>query len=148
MAAENPSHIKMINILTKSFELSNMKPFGLIHIVDDDEQIRSVIGMILVRTGYTVATYESPHAYLAQSHEPQREVMLLDIRMPGMSGIELHAHLIEQGQLMPTIFMSGEYLPHELAAIEAAGCVEFLNKPFGMNPLLSAVEKAFALISP
>lgn len=93
MAAENPSHIKMINILTKSFELSNMKPSG-------------------------------------------------------MSGIELHAHLIEQGQLMPTIFMSGEYLPHELAAIEATGCVEFLNKPFGMNPLLSAVEKAFALISP
>ena len=76
------------------------------------------------------------------------DAVLCDLRMPGMSGIELHAHLIEQGQLMPTIFMSGEYLPHELAAIEAAGCVEFLNKPFGMNPLLSAVEKAFALISP
>jgi FixJ family two-component response regulator len=125
-----------------------MKPLGLIHIVDDDEQIRSVIGMILGRTGYTVATYESAIAYLAETHPSQTEIMVLDIRMPGMSGIELHAHLIEQGQLMPTIFMSGEYLPQELAAIEAAGCVEFLNKPFGMNPLLSAVEKAFALISP
>ena len=125
-----------------------MKPSGLIHIVDDDAQIRSVIGMILGRAGYDVAAYENPHNYLAQSHEPQREVMLLDIRMPGMSGIELHQQLTAQGASMPTIFMSGECMPYELAAIHAAGCVEFLSKPFGMSQLLSAVDKAFALIRP
>jgi FixJ family two-component response regulator len=125
-----------------------MKSTGWIHIVDDDEQIRSVIAMILGRTGYTVATYESAIAYLAQPHEAQREVMLLDIRMPGMSGIELHQKLTAQGAVMPTIFMSGECHPDEMAAIHAAGCVEFLSKPFGMSQLLSAVDKAFALINP
>lgn len=125
-----------------------MKSTGLIHIVDDDEQIRSVIAMILGRTGRTVATYESAIDYLAQTHEPQREVMLLDIRMPGMSGIDLHQKLTAQGAVMPTIFMSGECHPDELAAIHAMGCVEFLSKPFGMSQLLSAVDKAFALINP
>ena len=136
------------NIMTNSFNLLNMENLGLIHVVDDDEQIRNVVGMILGRSGYTVAMHESAMAYLAHAHAPQREIMVLDIRMPGMSGIELHERLIEQGQQMPTIFMSGEYHPHDLDVIEAAGYVEFLNKPFGMKQLLNAVEKAFALIGP
>jgi two-component system cell cycle response regulator DivK len=142
MAAENPSHIKMINILTKSFELSNMKPFGLIHILDDDEQIRSVIGMILVRTGYTVATYESPHAYLAQSHEPQREVMLLDIRMPGMSGIEAIRHLRSDDRLShtPIIAITAFAMKGDEEKIRLSGCQGYISKPISVAKFLETIN--------
>jgi len=74
-----------------------------------------------------------------------QEIMILDVRMPKMNGVELQAQLLAEGRKIPIIFISGECQPHEMAAIQAAGCVEFLWKPFNTDQLLSAIDKAFAI---
>ena len=74
--------------------------------------------------------------------------MLLDVRMPGMSGLELHAKIKESGNDIPVIFMDGEGHPHEMQAADASGAVHFLWKPFNTREMLDVLEKALAPVAP
>jgi FixJ family two-component response regulator len=122
-----------------------MNAAGHVHIVDDNADIRHLIALILDKKGYTLACHDSAAAYLASSASLSPEIMILDIRMPDMTGIQLQARLRSQGCKMPIVFISGDCSPDELSTIQNAGCVEFLRKPFGTQPLLQAVHKAFVL---
>jgi FixJ family two-component response regulator len=115
----------------------------LIEVVDDDEDVRRMLVMVLESHGFKVRTHNGAHAYLDSCKCKQRRVMLLDVRMPNMTGIELQAHLVKTGDDIPVIFMSGESLPHETLAAQQSNAITFLWKPFRTSELLDAIKSGF-----
>ncbi len=118
-----------------------MRKTGLIHVVDDNADIRKMLALVLETHGYTVQVFDSGAAYLNAEPSPGPQVMLLDLRMPGMSGLELHERMKAKGQDMPVIFMSGESQPHETQAASQSGAVHFLWKPFNTREMLAVIDK-------
>jgi two-component system response regulator TtrR len=118
---------------------------ALIEVVDDDQDIRRMLQLVLEARGFKVRTHDGAHAYLASEPVNERRVMLLDVRMPKMSGVELQAQMVKTGNRIPVIFMSGESLPHETLAAQQSNAVTFLWKPFRTEALLNAVTHGLAL---
>jgi two-component system, LuxR family, response regulator FixJ len=122
-----------------------MQTSPLIEVVEDDAEIRRMMARVIEMMGYRVRCHESALAYLAAAPAEDAAVMILDIRMPGMSGVELKAHLERQGQHTPVIFMSGDTHASDLDSPQVRNAVAFLWKPFGLDQLEQAVEKALAM---
>ena len=112
---------------------------ALIEVVDDDEDVRRMLVMVLESHGFKVRPHDSGRAYLNAERSVGRRVLLLDVRMPKMSGIELQAQLIQTGDDIPVIFMSGESLPHETDAAQQSNAIALLWKPFRTEALLNAI---------
>lgn len=117
----------------------------LIEVVDDDADIRRMLKLVLETRGFKVRTHDGAQAYLAAVPAAGRRVMLLDVRMPKMSGVELQALMVKTGDRIPVIFMSGESPPHETLAAKQSNAVTFLWKPFRTEALLNAVSNGLAL---
>jgi len=116
----------------------------LIHVVDDDPSFRSAIGRLLRASGYEVAVYESAHLLLKKLPAVDPGCILLDVRMPDLSGPELQARLVELGNALPIVFLTGHGdIPTSVRAIKA-GAEDFLSKPVPKRTLLEAVERALA----
>lgn len=113
----------------------------LIEVIDDNEDIRRMMALVLASQGYEVRVHTGGQAYLDAAPSKPPNVMLLDVRMPGMTGLELHAKLRERGDPIPVIFMSGESQAHETEAASAAGAIHFLWKPFSTRQLLETIAK-------
>lgn len=120
----------------------NCKEPAIVEVVDDDQDIRRMLALVLQAHGFQVRAHNGGAAYLAAQRSVGRRVMLLDVRMPGMSGIEVQSLLKAQGDDIPVIFMSGESLPHETTAAQNSDAVAFLWKPFRTQHMLEALEKA------
>lgn len=118
-----------------------MTALALIEVVDDDEDVRRMMVMVLSSHGFKVRTHDGGHGYLNAQRGEGPRVMLLDVRMPDMSGIELQVRLKETGDDIPVVFMSGESLPHETLAAQRSDAVAFLSKPFQTRQLLDAIAK-------
>jgi FixJ family two-component response regulator len=118
---------------------------ALIEVVDDDPDIRRMLQLVLESRGFKVRTHDGAHAYLAAEPVIERRVMLLDVRMPKMTGVELQAQMVKAGNRIPVIFMSGESLPHETLAAQQSNAVTFLWKPFRTEALLNAVTHGLTL---
>ncbi len=118
-----------------------MRKPGLVHVVDDNTDIRRMLALVLESQGYTVRVHDGGAAYLASPPSDAPHVMLLDVRMPGMSGLELHAKLKESGNDIPVIFMSGESQAHETQAANSLGAVHFLWKPFNTQEMLTVIDQ-------
>lgn len=101
-----------------------------------------MLSLVLQTHGFDVRTHESAEAFLSIEQDAQPRILILDVRMPGMSGLELRSRLLAQGQKHPVIFMSGECQPHETTAVQSSEPVAFLWKPFNTQQLLQALEKA------
>lgn len=112
----------------------------LVHLVDDDEAIRRSVGFMLKTSGFQVHSYESGVELLKSASRLQPGCILLDIRMPGMDGIEVQSALREKGVALPIIIMTGH--GDVTLAVQAmkAGAVDFIEKPFEKAVLLSALE--------
>ena len=87
-------------------------------------------------------SYADPEDYLKQAIPVSPAAIILDVRMPGMSGVELHAKLNEMGRKTPIIYISGESMPHEIVTSMKQGAMDFLIKPFNLEDLLKAVQAA------
>ena len=119
-----------------------MNENGRICIVDDDEAVRESLRILFFSTGYQTFLFESADAYLASDDKPEVDVFLLDFRMPGIDGMELHEQLIEMGSKVPVIFITGHGdIPLAVTAIQR-GAAEFLTKPFEEGELLEKIEAA------
>ncbi len=118
---------------------------ALIEVVDDDADIRRMLQLVLEARGFKVRTHDGALAYLSAEPVTERRVMLLDVRMPKMTGVELQAWMVKTGDRTPVIFMSGESLPHETLAAQQSNAVTFLWKPFRTESLLNAVELGLSL---
>lgn len=92
--------------------------------------------------GYRVITFESAEDLLLSDFRKHKIYLLLDIRLPGISGVELYARLVSSGAKCPVIFMTAHDDPEWLQKAEEAGAVDFLRKPFGEQALLSALALA------
>ncbi len=118
---------------------------GLVHIVDDDASFRTAIERRLRLAGYEVATYPSAQNLLdCMPSEGELSCILLDVRIPGLSGPELQARLSEIGSTVPIVFLTGYAdVPTTVQAIKA-GADDFLIKPISSEDLLGAIERALA----
>ena len=112
----------------------------LVHLVDDDEPIRRSVGFMLKTSGFHVRAYESGVELLKSTSNLEPGCILLDIRMPGMDGLEVQKALRDKGVGLPVIIMTGH--GDVTLAVQAmkAGAVDFIEKPFEKAVLLSAIE--------
>ncbi len=117
----------------------------LIHIVDDDDSLRSALQRLLAAAGYRVKAYASAGEFLLDPPADAPGCLLLDLRMPGPSGLDLQEALVRHGIRLPVIFLSGHGdLATGVRAMKA-GAVDFLSKPVEREPLLAAVARALEL---
>jgi two-component system response regulator TtrR len=114
----------------------------LIHVVDDDEAMRDSLAWLLDGERYAVHTYPSGEDFLAR-HEPGRPAcVILDIRMPGISGVEVHEQLMRRGTATPVIFVTGHGdVPMAVEAIKR-GAFDFIEKPFSETKLMAIIGRA------
>jgi FixJ family two-component response regulator len=109
-------------------------------VVDDDESVRKAMRRLLVSNGYQVITYQSAEELLLSSFVRGKVCLLLDICLPGLSGLDLHARLAASGVKCPVIFMTAHDEPEWLKKAEEAGAVAFLRKPFDEQSLFNALS--------
>jgi RNA polymerase sigma factor (sigma-70 family) len=118
---------------------------GLVYVVDDDTSFRTAIERRLRIAGYEVETYSSAQLLLDRVPAAERPgCILLDVQMPGLSGLELQSRLIELGSTLPIVFVTGHAdTPTTVRAIKA-GAEDFLTKPASSEQLIAAIERALA----
>lgn len=121
-----------------------MTPPFTIGIVDDDPSIRRALGRLLRSEGFEIRTFESASAYLEDGSRDELDCLVLDVAMPGASGIELQREMQRLGLRVPLIFLTGEgNIPTSVHAMKA-GAVDFLTKPVRDEELFRALEEALA----
>lgn len=115
----------------------------LVHLVDDDEAIRRSAGFMLKTSGFQVRSYESGVDLLKSAASLEKGCILLDIRMPGMDGLQVQEKLQATGVALPVVIMTGH--GDVALAVQAmkAGAVDFIEKPFEKAVLLAALEEGF-----
>ena len=113
-----------------------------IYLVDDDDAVRHALGYFLQGQGYTIELFDSAESFLAQYHEPDASVLVLDLRMGGMSGLELQEKLKELNINCQIVFITGHGDIQLSVMAMKAGAISFLEKPFSNQDLLSAIEEA------
>ncbi|MGE0004436.1 MAG: response regulator transcription factor [Parvibaculaceae bacterium] len=112
----------------------------LVLVVDDDAEVRSSIRELMISVGIDVGCYASPRELLASELPDRPGCMVLDVRMPGASGLDLQNQLASRGNPKPVIFLTGHGdIPMTVQAMKA-GAVDFLTKPFRDQSLLDAVS--------
>ena len=121
--------------------LEYQKTHGTVYVVDDDEAIRDSICWLLEASGYNVELYESGESFIAHYNPVTIAVLLLDIRMNGMSGLEVQNFLREKKADIPIIFMTDHGdVPMAVNALKK-GAVDFIEKPFDLQALKQQVEE-------
>ncbi len=115
---------------------------GVIAIVDDDEPLREALGSVLKAAGFSVAGFASAEDFLEAPIGRNARCLILDVRLPGMSGVELQQHLSSEGCPIPIIFVTahGDDSLHQL--LIEAGASAFLNKPVRSDRLLREIDAA------
>jgi FixJ family two-component response regulator len=116
----------------------------MISIVDDDESVRDALESLLKSVGYRAEVFASAQEFLRLGHHEDAKCLILDVRMPGLSGLELQRQLVASGSSIPIIFITAHGDEAARAQALAAGAVAFLRKPFTEEALLSAVQTALA----
>ena len=116
----------------------------LVHLVDDEEAIRRSAGFMLKTSGYRVRPFISGVELLKQARTLEPGCILLDIRMPGMDGLEVQQALREQGVALPVVIMTGHGDISVAVKAMKAGAVDFIEKPFEKSVLLSALDQGFS----
>jgi FixJ family two-component response regulator len=121
-----------------------MRSTRLITIVDDDESIREATRGFVRSLGYEAATFASAEEFLQSGSVDDTFCLITDVQMPGLSGIELKRHLIQQGVDMPTIFITAFPEEGTRTRAMASGAVGYLGKPFSMESLVKCLDTALA----
>jgi len=120
---------------------SHVVPDQQIYIVDDDEALRDSLVWMLESSGYTVSAFDSAEAFLAAYRETFSGCLVLDVRMPGMSGLELFEELGRRRCTLPVIFITGHGdVPMAVSALKK-GAVDFIEKPFGDQEMLRLIAQ-------
>ena len=114
----------------------------LVHLVDDDEAIRRSVGFMLKTSGFNVRTYDSGLQLIKAAAGLETGCILLDIRMPGMDGLEVQKALRDKGVTLPVIIRTGHGDVSLAVQAMKAGAVDFIEKPFEKAVLLSGIEHA------
>ncbi|HEY0681110.1 MAG TPA: response regulator FixJ [Steroidobacter sp.] len=120
--------------------VTNQRP--TIFVVDDDSAVRDALKLLLRSVGQSVETYGAGSEFLESYSEDRPGCLVLDIRMPGMSGLELQQKLNEKHSILPIIFITGHGdVPMAVEAMQA-GAVDFIQKPFRDQDLIDRINQA------
>src|SRR6266481_3642952 len=114
-------------------------------VIDDDESVREALRSLLKSVEFEAEVFASAEDFLGSDHLPGTSCLILDVRMPGMSGFELHEQLIADEEEVPIIFISAHADEEARARALRSGAVDFLLKPFSDEALLHAIETAMLL---
>jgi len=129
-------------------KVSKVEKGARVAIVDDDASIREAIKSLLGSVGVEADSFASAEEFLSSADQDNTGCLILDVRMPGMSGLELQQHLAVAGELIPIIFITAHGSDEEARAQALeSGAIDFLSKPFSEEVLLNDVQAALALQS-
>jgi two-component system, LuxR family, response regulator FixJ len=118
---------------------------SVIYIVDDDDGMRRALTVLMTTVGYQPVAFASPSEFLAKHDRTQAGCVVLDVRMPEMSGLEVQQHLNRSGSMLPVILVSGHGdIPMAVQAMKD-GAFDFLQKPFRDQDLLDRINGALKL---
>lgn len=117
---------------------------GTVFVIDDDQEVREALQLLMESVGLQVELFDSASAYLEQFDASRAGCIVLDVRMPGMSGLELQGQLLERPLCPPVIIITGHGdVPMAVRAVQA-GAIDFIEKPFNDQALLDSVHRAMA----
>lgn len=114
----------------------------LIHLIDDDEAVRSALALLISTVGLRVQTWAEPQAFMAAFDRDSIGAIVLDVRMPGISGLTVLQQLVDQGVDQPVIMLTGHGTVDMCRRAFKAGAAEFLEKPVNDDALLEALQNA------
>lgn len=114
----------------------------LISIVDDDDSLRNSLNNLIRSVGFRAQGFPSAEAFLNSSELHDTECLILDVRMPGMSGLDLQRQLVAANLRIPIVFITSHGDDDARARALEAGAVDFLYKPFREEALLKAIDSA------
>ena len=121
---------------------------AVVIVVDDDEAVRDSLQLMLEAEGFEPRTYESGRQLLAAPDLPEQGCLLLDVRMPGMDGLELQRALVDRKVTLPIIIMTGHGdVPIAVRAMKA-GAVDFVEKPFAAEAMVAVIRQAIERARP
>jgi two-component system response regulator FixJ len=119
-----------------------LKHRSLIAVVDDDESVREALENLISSVGLQVKLFASAEDFLGSETPSQTDCAILDVRLPGISGLELQKRLAAKGQTVPIIIITAQGDDKTQDEAVAAGAIAFLKKPFQEEVLLAALESA------
>ena len=115
---------------------------SVVFVVDDDASVRDSLGRLISSVGFKVETFANARAFLGARRPDAPGCLVLDVRLPGLSGLDLQRELAETDAALPIVFLTGHGdIPMSVQAMKA-GAVEFLTKPFRQQDLLDAIRSA------
>jgi FixJ family two-component response regulator len=129
--------------MTNKQDVADTKNSGIIFFVDDDPDVRRALKRLLKMANFRVETFATAEAFLGSGHSRGPGILLLDIRLPGMSGVELQNVLASSGSTLPIVFMTAYEDDGVRREVRDRGAVAFLQKPVDERTLLEAIHKAF-----
>src|SRR5713226_3282607 len=113
------------------------------YVVDDDESIRTLWRWLMESNGIAVKTFATAVEFIESYRSGAEGCLVLDLKLPGMSGLELQEYLHSRGIEIPIVFVTGHGdVPAAVSALKG-GAVDFIQKPFSHRDVLSVIEKAF-----
>jgi FixJ family two-component response regulator len=120
----------------------------IIAIVDDDQPLRDALGSLMKAAGFSIALFDSAEAFLAYSARENVACLVLDVRLPGMSGTELQGRLTRDGSGVPVVFITAHGDDALRDSLMRAGAAGFMSKPVRSAVLLGAIEAAIGHAGP
>jgi FixJ family two-component response regulator len=114
----------------------------MISIVDDDAFVRHATENLLLSLGFGVATFASAEEFLDSGRADDTSCLITDVKMPGLTGLDLQQRLIDDGRRLPVIFITAFFSESLRTQALAAGAVGFLGKPYGEASLIECLNKA------
>ncbi len=122
--------------------MTDRGPSGRVCVIDDDAEVRNAIGSLLRSSGFEVALFETPAAFMAAGAPDGASCLILDVRLSGESGLDFQERLLAHGIRIPVILITGHGdIPMTVRGMRA-GAIDFLPKPFGDDQLLAAIGAA------
>ena len=123
-------------------ECTMTKTLPVVFVVDDDKSVRQAMKRLMKSVGFLVETFPAAEDFLISGRQDVPDCLILDVRMPGRSGLELQAELAASGSMVPIIFISAHEDEEAHSRAMRAGAVAFLQKPFEEQALLEALHEA------
>src|SRR3989442_15325498 len=112
----------------------------VVSIVDDDVSVRRSTRRLLCSSGFRAETFASAEEFLESKSAAETACLILDLRMPGMNGLELQRRLSQNGRRVPIVFLSAQASEEDERSALRAGAVQFLRKPISKEALLNAIR--------
>ena len=118
----------------------------VVYVIDDDFSVRTALRRLLLSLGHPVQLFASAEQFLANTDSGARGCLILDLMLPGMSGLELQARLADDGWKLPVIFITAHDDPASRDAALRENAIAYLSKPFGRDEVLTPVRRAMGSI--